>query len=61
MSFISGPTSVPHRVSTASTAIARWSIRRMTLSSLPPSGSLAEYLSQSAWDLMKNVVLPESP
>ena len=61
MSFISGPTSVPYRVRTASTAIARWSIRRMTLSSWSASGSLAALLSQSASLLMKNVVLPESP
>ena len=61
MSFISGPTSVPCRVSTASTAIARWSIRRMTLSSCSASGSFAAHLSQSAPVRMKNVVLPESP
>ena len=61
MSFMSGPTSVPCRVSTASTAIARCSILRITFSSAELSGSLAALASQSASVLMKNVVLPESP
>ena len=58
-SVISGPTIVPWRVSTASTAAARLLIRFITLSSCDAMSSA--FLSQSRCPRMKNVVLPESP
>ena len=56
---MNGPTMVPHRVSTASTATGRLLMRRITLISSPTMSALC--LRQSASDEMKNVVLPESP
>ena len=59
MSRITGPTSVPWRVITASSAAASQLMRRMTLSSSPTMSSASR--SQSLSPQMKNVVLPESP
>ena len=56
---MNGPTTVPHRVSTASTATGRLLIRRITLISSPTMSALCFF--QSASDEMKKVVLPESP
>ena len=56
---MNGPTTVPQRVSTASTATGRLLIRFMTLTSWPTMS--LRCLFQSASELMKNVVLPESP
>jgi len=61
MSAMIGPTSVPCRVSTASTATARQLIRFITFISTPVSSEDSSALSQEALSLMKNVVLPESP
>ena len=58
-SDMKGPTIVPHRVSTASTATGRLLMRRITLISSPTMSSLCFF--QSASEAMKNVVLPESP
>ena len=54
-----GPTIVPLRVSTASTAMGRLLIRFITLTSWPTM-SLA-FFFQPASSSMKKVVLPESP
>src|SRR5680860_1585328 len=56
---MNGPTIVPCLVMHASTAAALLSIRFMTLSCSPMMSPA--YLSKSTFDLMKNVVLPESP
>ncbi len=56
-----GPTRVPCRVSTASTATARQLIRFITLSSTPVSSWSSAAASQPSRSVMKNVVLPESP
>ena len=56
---MNGPTTVPCRVFTASTATARFVIRFITLSC--SSTMCSELASQSLSCLMKNVVLPESP
>ena len=56
---MNGPTMVPCVVMHASTAAALLSMRFITLSCSPTMSSA--YVSQSASDLMKNVVLPESP
>ncbi len=58
-SVMNGPTIVPWRVMQASTAAAELLIRFITFSSWPTMFSLSR--SQSASDLMKKVVLPESP
>ena len=54
-----GPTMVPCRVMQASTAAALLLIRFIAFSSCPMM--LEECAAQSCVDLMKNVVLPESP
>ena len=56
---MTGPTTVPWRVMTASTAAARQLMRFMTFSSSPTRSSACASQSRSPW--MKNVVLPESP
>jgi hypothetical protein len=56
---MTGPTTVPWRVRTASMADAAQLMRFMTFSS--SAASSAASLSQSASLWMKNVVLPESP
>ena len=56
---MNGPTTVPCRVLTASTATARLLIRFMIFSSSPTMSS--QLRSQSASEAMKKVVLPESP
>ena len=56
---MTGPTTVPWRVITASTAAARQLMRFMTFSSSSTRSSACS--SQSRSPLMKNVVLPESP
>ena len=58
-SGITGPTSVPCRVITPSSAAAAQLMRRITFSSSPTMCSAC--LSQSLRPLMKNVVFPESP
>jgi hypothetical protein len=58
-SDMNGPTMVPFRVSTASTATERLLIRFITLTSWPATSFWCRF--QSASDEMKNVVLPESP
>lgn len=56
---MNGPTTVPWRVLTASTAAARLRIRFITL--ICSSTTSAEHLFQSSREATKNVVLPESP
>ena len=56
---MNGPTMVPCLVMHASTAAA-WLLMRFITLSCWPSMSAAQS-SQSRSDLMKNVVLPESP
>ena len=56
---MNGPTTVPWRVLTASTAAARLLMRFMILSSSPTMCSASRRQSPSS--LMKKVVLPESP
>ena len=56
---MNGPTTVPCRVLTASTATAWLLIRFMIFRSWPTMSSQSR--SHSAWLVMKNVVFPESP
>ena len=56
---MNGPTMVPCVVMQASTAAALLSMRFITLSCSPTMSSATA--SKSAFDLMKKVVLPESP